>query len=180
LVPQVLLSLFFAQSGQQALYETALTFESCNCRATALALARCLADPAQPLPAREEAAESLAYAGGRVSTTREVMAALLFAIQDPNARIRFWAVFALGSGCRRHPQAVPALESVLDDSESPPGNWWPVGREALALLAAMPGAPSHHRATFASAVHRILADPLPPLPIAAGPPTTRPTLKLQL
>src|SRR5438045_3001393 len=34
-------------------------------RAAALALARCLVDPAQPQPAREEAAESLAYVGTR-------------------------------------------------------------------------------------------------------------------
>ncbi len=220
-VPQALLALFFAQSGQHELYDTALTLEFANCRAavpaltralledpnphrrhaaaralgwitpptraTALALAQCLTDPAQPHAAREVAAESLAYAGNT-----EIMDALISVLQHPDARLRFWAVFALGSCCRRHPRAVQALEPLLLDGEAPPGNWWPVGREALAVLAAMPAAPDHYRASLASELRRILADPdapaelrrwadfygshpktaasTPPAPLAAAPP----------
>jgi hypothetical protein len=127
LVPQALLDLFFEQSGKDEIYQTALTLVVCNdrravpsliralhedanphrrhaaARATARALARCLSDPAQPHPVREEAAESLAYAGNR-----EVMDALILALHDPDVRIRFWAVFGLGFSCRRDPRAVPA------------------------------------------------------------------------
>jgi HEAT repeat protein len=161
---QALLGLFFEQDKKDDLYTTALTLEELNdlraiptliqtlledpnpdrrhaaARAlgwihpssgtTALALARCLADSTQPQPVREEAAESLAYVG-----TRATIDALISALSDSDVRIRFWAVFGLGGSCRGDARAVQALESVLDDSETPPGNWWPVGKEALAMLA---------------------------------------------
>jgi hypothetical protein len=56
-------------------------------------------------------------------------------LRDRDVRIRFWAVFGLGQSCRGDARAVQALESMLDDEEVPPGNWWPVGMEALAMLA---------------------------------------------
>ncbi len=163
---RALLKLFFEQTEKDDLYTTALALEKLNDRravqplihallgdgnphrrhaaaralgwirrpgrAAALALAQCLADPAQPQPAREEAAESLSYVG-----TRETIEPLITALRDPDVRIRFWAVFGLGGSCRGDARAVQALESILDDSAVPPGNWWSVGKEALAMLAAM-------------------------------------------
>ncbi len=163
---QALLKLFFEQTEKDDLYRTALTLESLNDRravrpliqalledgnphrrhaaaralgwirrpgrAAALALARCLVNTAQPQPAREEAAESLSYVG-----TRETIEPLIAALRDPDVRIRFWAVFGLGGSCRGDARAVEALDSMLDDREVPPGNWWSVGKEALAMLSAM-------------------------------------------
>jgi len=165
---QALLKLFFEQTGKDDLYTTALTLEYLNDqravqplvqallqddnphrrhaaaralgwirrpgRNAALALAGCLADPAQPQAVREEAAESLAYVG-----TRETIDALISVLHDPDVRIRFWAVFGLGSSCRGDSRAVRALESMLGDIEVPPGNWWSVGKEALAMLGCLSG-----------------------------------------
>jgi HEAT repeat protein len=123
-------------------------------RTTALALAQCLTDSTQPQFAREVAAESLAYVG-----TRATIDALVSALYDPDARIRFWAVFGLGGSCRGDARAVRALESVLDDSETPPGNWWPVGKEALAMLAGLPLISNPYRDKLKAATQGILADP---------------------
>ncbi|MEZ5352126.1 MAG: HEAT repeat domain-containing protein [Bryobacteraceae bacterium] len=157
-----LLELFFEQSEKDDLYCTALTLERLNDRRAvgplieallgddnphrrhaaaralgwidnpgrqaALALARCLADPTQPQPAREEAAESLSYVG-----TRETIEPLVAALSDADVRIRFWAAFGLVSS-RSDPRAIQGLERVLQDGEAPPGNWWSVGKEALATL----------------------------------------------
>jgi len=187
-VAQDLLKLFFEQSGKDELYATALTLEGLNDRrvipiliralledsnphrrhaaaralgwirpsnrAAARALAQCLVDPSQPQPAREEAAESLAYAG-----TRETIDALISVLKDPDVRLRFWAVFGLGGSCRGEPRAVQALESVLVDGETPPGNWWPVGKEALAMLANLPTLRDRYKPILAAERHRIQSDP---------------------
>ncbi len=184
---QALLKLFFEQSEKDDLYVTALTLEELNDRlavpilinalledsnphrrhaaaralgwirpsdrATARALARCLVDPTQPQPAREEAAESLAYVG-----TRETIDAIISVLRDPDVRIRFWAVFGLGGSCRGDLRAVQALESVLDDGETPPGNWWSVGREALAMLAKLPSVRDRYDARLAVETQQILSD----------------------
>ena len=104
---------------------------------------RSLGDPLQPQAAREEAAESLAYLD-----CVESIPVLIDALRDPDGRIRFWSVFALGSvqsrraarewHGRRDSRVVPALESRLGDDYVPSGNWWSVGHEALAMLAAIP------------------------------------------
>ncbi len=163
---QALLKLFFEQTEKGELYGTALALEELDDRravkppirallednnphrrhaaaralgwirrpgrAAALALARCLVDESQPQPAREEAAESLAYV-----SRRETIEPLISALRDPDVRIRFWATFGLGRSCRANARAVQALESKLEDHEAPPGNWWSVGREALAMLGSM-------------------------------------------
>jgi HEAT repeat protein len=123
-------------------------------RAAARALAQCLVDPAQPQPAREEAAESLTYAGNL-----ETIDAIISVLGDPDVRIRFWAVFGLGGSCRGDERAVKALESVLDDGETPPGNWWPVGKEALAMMAGPPSVQDHYGARLKDETQRIRADP---------------------
>jgi HEAT repeat protein len=172
---KALLKLFFEQTGKNDLYTTALTLEELDDRravpplirallednnphrrhaaaralgwirhpgrAAALALARCLEDDTQPQPAREEAAESLAYVG-----RRETIGPLISVLHDPDVRIRFWAAFGLGKSCRGDARAVKALESILDDDEVPPGNWWSVGKEALAMLGSMDPPVADYRA----------------------------------
>ena len=184
---QLLLKLFFEQSQKDDLYVTALTLEELNDRravpilinalledsnphrrhaaaralgwispsnrATARALARCLVDSTQPQPAREEAAESLAYVG-----TRETIDAIISVLRDPDVRIRFWAVFGLGGSCRGDLRAIQALESVLDDGETPPGNWWSVGKEALAMLAELQPVRDPYGARLRAETQRILSD----------------------
>jgi len=110
----------------------------------AKALIQALLDKSQPQPVREEAAESLAYL-----KCGQAVPALISVLDEQDVRIRFWAVFALGGVGQslRHkrvgykwtpgvgdPQVVNALEKMLSDNEVPPGNWWSVGREALAML----------------------------------------------
>ena len=57
--------------------------------------------------------------------------------------MRFWSFFALGSigqaqkysrSGRVNPTLIEALTRMLPDDEVAPGNWWSVGREALAML----------------------------------------------
>ncbi|MEZ5400227.1 MAG: HEAT repeat domain-containing protein [Bryobacteraceae bacterium] len=122
-------------------------------RRAALALARCLADREQAQPAREEAAESLAYVG-----TRETIDALIGVLGDTDVRIRFWAVFGLGQSCRGEPRAALALEGMLDDYEEPPGNWWPVRLEALSALVGISGVKERHAAVARAEVKRIAGD----------------------
>lgn len=167
-----LLRLFFQQTQKMELWETALTIESQGNRlaipalakalhdanphrrhaaaralgwisgagrAAAIPLMNVLIDQSQPQPVREEAAESLAYLG-----YARAVPAIVSVIDEPDVRIRFWAVFALGSlgqriGVEHHhrPTVVQALERKLEDREVPPGNWWSVGKEALAMLGAL-------------------------------------------
>ena len=185
---QILLDLFFEQTAKDDLYRTALTLESLDDRravpslvralledanphrrhaaaralgwirrpgrTAALALAQCLVDTTQPQPAREEAAESLAYVG-----TPETIAPLISMLRDPDVRIRFWAVFGLGASCQGDVRAVRALESVLEDGETPPGNWWPVGKEALAMLGYKQWSTDEYRMKLAAETQRVLSDP---------------------
>jgi HEAT repeat protein len=185
---QALLKLFFEQTEKDDLYATALTLEELNDRrafppliralledanphrrhaaaralgwihrpgrAAALALARCLADDKQPQPAREEAAESLASVG-----RRETIGPLISVLHDPDVRIRFWAVFGLGSSCRADARAVQALESVLDDDEVPPGNWWSVGKEALAMLGSMHPPLEKYKTRLEAETQRVFSNP---------------------
>lgn len=185
---KALLELFERQTEKDDLYVTALTVEHLNdqravgplihallhdnnghrrhaaaralgwisppSRAAALALAQCLCDPSQPQPAREEAAESLAYAGNR-----ETIGALISVLQDPDVRLRFWAVFGLGQSCRGEPRAIRALESMLGDKEVPPGNWWAVGKEALGVLGHAWKPIADYTEKLEAETERILADP---------------------
>jgi len=157
-----LLDLFYAQADQTELWQTALTIEHCGDpsaiprlvdglhdanphhrhaaaralgwiqpvrRLAAKALTDALLDKSQPQPVREEAAESLAY-----SKYKEAIPALISVLDEPDVRIRFWAVFALGGIGRWYPvgrgkpRAIEALKRMLPDNEAPPGNWRPVGR----------------------------------------------------
>ncbi len=183
-----LLTLFFEQSSKDDLYTTALTLEELNDRravpplitallgdanphrrhaaaralgwirpsnrAAAQALAQCLIDSSQPQAAREEAAESLAYVGNH-----QTVDALITALRDPDVRIRFWAAFGLGGSCRGDLRAIRALESVLDDGDMPPGNWWAVGKEALAMLANLPSVRDRYQARLTAEIAKVGSDP---------------------
>jgi hypothetical protein len=185
---QALLKLFFEQTEKGDLYGTDLTLEELGDRgavspliralledgnphtrhaaaralgwirrpgrAAAIALARCLLDDAQPQPAREEAAESLAYVGGR-----DTIEPLISTLHDHDVRIRFWAVFGLGSSCRADPRAVRALESMLDDDEVPSGNWWSVGKEALAMLGSMHPPLEKYKTRLEAETQRVFSKP---------------------
>ena len=130
------------------------------------ALVRALLDKSQPQPVREEAAESLAY-----SNYPRAIPPLISVLDETDVRIRFWAVFALGgigqsqtyarSGCGRWRRSgdrrvIEALERMLADREVPPGNWWSVGREALAMLGELE---PRYRAELDAETQRVLSDP---------------------
>ena len=192
-VAQHLLEQFFSQEGSIALWQTALTLETlgdlCAVRplivalsdanvdrraaaARALgwirgagqraanALSAALADLSQPVAVREEAAESLAY----LHSPRAIPG-LIKALSDPDVRIRFWSVFALGSICNRrtyrntYRSVVPALEAMLTDHAVPPGNWWSVSREALAMLGQLDHPEARYRQQLTEETRRVLNDP---------------------
>lgn len=162
---------FLRQEGKDELYMTALALEGLNDARAVPALIRALLEDSNPHrrhaaaralgwisrpgreAAREEAAESLAYVGNA-----ETVEALIGALADPDVRIRFWAVFGLGGSCRGEARAVRALEGVLGDGETPPGNWWPVGREALAMLGGLRFAGNPYRELLVEETRRVLGD----------------------
>ena len=188
-----LLDQFFEQTDQVELWETALVMESLGDRrgvgrlaealsdenphrrhaaARALgwipnpgnravdALIGALTDRQQPHSVREESAESLAYLH-----SKRAIPALISALQDREVRIRFWAVFALGSirnrrtGRHADRSVVPALVSMLDDNSVPPGNWWSVGREALAMLGTLDPPETIYKIRLIQETQRVRTDP---------------------
>lgn len=122
----------------------------------AKALVAALLDQSQPQPAREEAAESLAY-----SSNKQAIEPLISVLPEPDVRIRFWAVFALGGIAQRRSdrvvlRVIQALENMLDDEETPPGNWWSVGRESLAMLGKLH---PKYAARLNSEIQQVMSDP---------------------
>jgi hypothetical protein len=188
-----LLDLFYSQTEKIELWETALTIENLGDHAAirllvralddanphrrhaaaralgwipgagrkaARALARVLGDRSQPQAVREEAAESLAYLNDALPVP-----ALITVLEEPDVRIRFWAVFALGGigqwqshQPRRGPdhRIVEALERMLSDEAVPSGNWWAIGKEALAMLAALN---QRYDVELNRAIERVRGDP---------------------
>ncbi|MCW5966809.1 MAG: HEAT repeat domain-containing protein, partial [Bryobacterales bacterium] len=122
--------------------------------AVSKALAACLADTLQPLSVREEAAESLAYAGNR-----QAISSLIDALQHQHPGLRFWAAFGLGGSGLSDIRAIQALESVLDDTAIPQGNWWSVGREALAMLGTALPPIGNYRQLLEEATQQVLQNP---------------------
>ena len=181
-----LIGLFFSQTEKLELWETALTIEHNGdsnavpalinalhddnphrrhaaaralgwirpvTRRAAKALVLALDDKDQPQPVREEAAESLAY-----SHYPKAIEPLISALAESDVRMRFWATFALGGIRRDDPRVIQALEKMLHDDEVPPGNWWSVGREALAMLGDLV---PDYRARLDEETQRVLSDPNP-------------------
>lgn len=126
---------------------------------SAVALSRLLTDSSQPAEVREEAAESLGY----LNSVRAI-APLISVLHDADVRVRFWAVFALGSICDRRSgkqldrSVVPALEGMLQDLSVPPGNWWSVAREALAMLGKLDPPEAKWRDQLANDIRQVLLD----------------------
>jgi len=130
-------------------------------RRAAKALVGVIADKSQPQPVREQAAESLASLG-----YAPAVPTLIDLLDELDVRMRFWAVFALGGIAQSrmfdHPwrradrRVVEALEKMLADNEAPPGNWWPVGKEALAMLAHLE---PRYREELDPETQRVLRDP---------------------
>jgi HEAT repeat protein len=190
-----LLDLFFAQTEKDELWITALTIEHAGDRAAvgrlvdglydsnphrrhaaaralgwipragkraAKALIAALLDKSQPQPVREEVAESLAYCN-----YPQAIPPLISVLTEPDVRIRFWAVFALGrlgqhqtyapgGGGEWTEKVIEALERLLSDEEVPPDNSWAVGKEALAMLGLME---PRYRSRLADETQRVLHDP---------------------
>jgi hypothetical protein len=48
---------------------------------------------------------------------------------------------------------------MLGDREVPPGNWWSVGKEALAMLANMQPPVAGYEASLIAETQRLLSDP---------------------
>ncbi len=174
-----LLDLFYAQTDKNDLWQTALKLETLDANRdrrqaaaralgwipnagskAATALMGALSDQARPEAVRETAAESLAYLHYAPSVP-----ILISVLDEPDVRLRFWAVFALGGigqwqkresrSRRADRRIVDALERMLSDEEVPPGNWWSVGKEALAMLGALG---SRYRAELDRETRRILND----------------------
>jgi HEAT repeat protein len=120
------------------------------------AMMRALDDPSQPVAVRAEAAESLAYLD-----SRRAIPVLLTALADPDVNIRFWAVFALGSihKLRPDPRIPPALVTMLPDPATPDGGWWPVGREAFAILGDLEPPDGIYRQRLSGEIQRVFQDP---------------------
>jgi HEAT repeat protein len=134
-VPHLIGALYDANSHRRHAAARALGWIQPVRKRAAKALVQALLDKSQPQPVREEAAESLAYSG-----YEKAIDPLISVLAEPDVRIRFWAVFALGSiGQWRSekdgpdPRIVQALERMLPE-EVAPSNWWSVGKEALAML----------------------------------------------
>jgi hypothetical protein len=125
----------------------------------ARALSNTLTDTSQPREVREEAAESLAYLHWP-----QAIPSLVSALADPDVRIRFLAVFALGSIRNRRTyrhadrRVVPALKAMLTDREVAPGNWWSVGREALAMLGNLDPPEADFREQLDREIERVIGD----------------------
>ena len=90
-----------------------------------------LTDRAEAPAVRAQAAEGLGNLHDmddqRRRVFRQALRALLDALDDPVAEVRFWACFALGH--MRSRSALPALRRVAADTTLLPG-WWAVGEEA--------------------------------------------------
>jgi HEAT repeat protein len=106
------------------------------------ALIHALTDVSQPASVRETAVESLAYLRSGHS-----IPALVSVPADFDVRIRFWAVFALGSIRKYHTDRsiIPALEAMLADHAVPPGSWCLATREAMSMLGELSPPEASHR-----------------------------------
>jgi hypothetical protein len=95
-------------------------------------LIECFEDRNETHNVRGRAAEALSSHGGL-----DAFRACIRQLSDPDARVRFWAVFALGNLAmpRRYlwKETVAALMPMVDDAEMHP-EFWSVGYEARAML----------------------------------------------
>ena len=97
-------------------------------------LLRTLADVNEEADVRAHAAEAIGHLADRLGAAEsDALAALLHALRDGSAEVRFWDAFALGN--LGDEAAIPALERLAArDVESVPG-WWSVRKEANDSIA---------------------------------------------
>jgi HEAT repeat protein len=72
---------------------------------------------------RGHAAEGLAH-----KENAQIVPALIGALRDNSAEVRFWAAFALGQ--RGDPRALPELEQLVATDKAVVPGWWAVSKEA--------------------------------------------------
>jgi HEAT repeat protein len=101
------------------------------------------ADTAEDPSVRGQAAESLGYVleylRMQARPDREAVDALIAALRDPSAEVRFWAAFALG---HTHDQrAIPELERLAETDHELVPRWWAVSKEARDAIASISGEP---------------------------------------
>lgn len=116
-------------------------------RRMAPAFVACVEDQALPGPVRGMAAEALGMmfgcAAARKRAWRAAEGALLAALDDPVATVRFWSCYALGE--MRSVRAVAALGRLRDGDEGCAPGWWYVHEEAADALARIAGRPGEER-----------------------------------
>ncbi|MBV9791807.1 MAG: HEAT repeat domain-containing protein [Chloroflexi bacterium] len=96
-----------------------------------------LNDAAEDDRVRSQAAESLAYLAVE---TADVRAALIAALADASAEVRFWSAFTLGElGDPSDHATIRALEHLAASDTTVVTGWWSVGQEAQAALAKLTG-----------------------------------------
>ncbi|MEO8052775.1 MAG: hypothetical protein ABI833_20385 [Acidobacteriota bacterium] len=185
---QALLRLFFEQTEEVDLRITALTLEALNDHWAVRPLIHALLEDANPHRRQPQRLGRSAGFGNPVELrhlrwlvaswiprnrsplaskreshcptfgTGETIELPISVLRDPDVRIRFWSVFGLGGSCRGDARAVGALESMLEDHDVPPGNWWSVGKEALAMLGSMRPSVDDFEASLAAEVQRVFSD----------------------
>jgi len=102
-------------------------------------LVEVLEDRQEYIEIRAEAAEALGMIWGCEKRTgfvyRWVVSRLLAAMEEPEAEIRFWVAYALGS--MRATQALPALQRLAEEDHRPVQGWWKVSEEAADAIVAI-------------------------------------------
>jgi HEAT repeat protein len=88
------------------------------------ALVDTLSNGKEEASVRGEAGDALANLGDA-----RAVPALLAAIQDPSAEVRFWAAFALGQ--LGGPEVLPDLQRLVDTDDAVIPGWWSIHKEAL-------------------------------------------------
>lgn len=84
---------------------------------------------------RGNAAESLGVLlrfGRKSPKYRRTESTLIKALNDPNAEVRFWALYALGEMLST--RALPKIRRIAKDDKARVPKWWSVKREAQEVI----------------------------------------------
>ncbi|MGH6932158.1 MAG: HEAT repeat domain-containing protein [Dongiaceae bacterium] len=103
------------------------------------ALREILADSSEPPPIRGQCAEGLAYllwpTDRRRARYKAAIRTLISALDDPSPIVRFWAVFALGSG--GIVAVLPKLRRMAKNDRAKVAGWWLVSEESADAIIAI-------------------------------------------